>query len=82
VDTWIGSARSMASPGGQHKKGTAGDIVGTRNGYLGMVPELLTDAREASYVIFGSLLTAECSTVELPGNGTGRNDRINLHRVV
>ncbi len=26
-----------------------------------------TDAREASYWILSSLLTAECSTVELPG---------------
>jgi len=29
----------------------AGDIVGTRNGYWGMVPKLLTDARETSYWI-------------------------------
>jgi hypothetical protein len=36
---------------------------------LGMVRKLLTDARETSYVIFSSLLTAECCTVELPGNG-------------
>ena len=35
---------------------------------LGMIPKLLTDARETSYRIFSSLLTAECSTVELPGN--------------
>ena len=28
-----------------------GDIVGTRKRCLGMVPELLTDARETSYVI-------------------------------
>jgi hypothetical protein len=34
---------------------------------LGMAPKLLTDARETSYVILSSLLTAECSTVELPG---------------
>jgi hypothetical protein len=33
-----------------------------------MVRELLTDARETSYWILSSLLTAECSTVELPGN--------------
>ena len=33
-----------------------------------MVPRLLTDARETSYWIRSSLLTAECSTVELPGN--------------
>jgi len=33
-----------------------------------MVPKLLTDARETSYEIFSSLLTAECSTIELPGN--------------
>ena len=59
----------MASRGDQRKKVMAGDIVGTRNGYLGMVPKLLTDARETSYVILSSLLTAECSTVELPGNG-------------
>ncbi len=49
-----------------------GDIPGTRNGSLGMVPKLLTDARETSYVILSSLLTAECSTVELPGNRVGR----------
>jgi hypothetical protein len=28
-----------------------GDIVGTRKSYLGMMPELLTDARETSYGI-------------------------------
>ena len=28
----------------------------------------LTDARETSYWICSSLLTAECSTIELPGN--------------
>ena len=33
------------------KKVMAGDIVGTRNGYWRMVPKLLTDARETSYVI-------------------------------
>ena len=33
-----------------------------------MIPKLLTDARETSYEIFSPLLTAECSTVELPGN--------------
>jgi hypothetical protein len=33
-----------------------------------MIPKLLTDARETSYWIRSSLLTAECSTVELPGN--------------
>ena len=43
--------------------GTSGD----KKRYLGMVPRLLTDARETSYWIFRSLLTAECSTVELPG---------------
>jgi hypothetical protein len=32
-----------------------------------MFPGLLTDTRETSYVILSSLLTAECSTVELPG---------------
>jgi len=32
-----------------------------------MIPELLNDARETSYWIRSSLLTAECSTVELPG---------------
>ena len=46
----------------------AGDISGTRKERLGMVPKLLTDARETSYVILSSLLTAECSTIELPGN--------------
>jgi hypothetical protein len=45
-----------------------GDTLGTRKGCLGMVPRLLTDAGETSYGIFSSLLTAECSTVELPGN--------------
>ena len=33
-----------------------------------MFPELLTDARETSYVICSSRLTAECSTIELPGS--------------
>ena len=33
-----------------------------------MIRKLLTDARETSYVNFSPLLTAECSTVELPGN--------------
>jgi len=33
-----------------------------------MIRKLLTDARETSYWIRSSLLTAECSTVELPGN--------------
>ena len=32
-----------------------------------MVRGLLTDARKTSYAICNSLLTAECSTVELPG---------------
>jgi hypothetical protein len=32
-----------------------------------MVRGLLTDARKTSYAICSSLLTAECSTVELPG---------------
>jgi hypothetical protein len=32
-----------------------------------MARKLLTDARETSYVIVSPLLTAECSTVELPG---------------
>jgi len=45
-----------------------GDIGGTRKRCLGMFPRLLTDARETSYGICSSLLTAECSTVELPGN--------------
>ena len=45
------------------------DIRGTRKRCLGMVRKLLTDARETSYVIFSSLLTAECCTVQLPGNG-------------
>ncbi len=45
-----------------------GDILGTRNRCLGMVRKLLTDARETSYWILSSRLTAECSTVELPGN--------------
>jgi len=36
-----------------------------------MVPKLLTDARETSYCIRSPLLTAECSTVELPGNCVG-----------
>jgi hypothetical protein len=44
-----------------------GDIGGTRKRCLGMVPRLLTDARETSYWIRSSLLTAERSTVELPG---------------
>jgi len=35
-----------------------------------MVPKLLTDAKETSYEIFSPLLTAECSTVELPGKRT------------
>ena len=35
-----------------------------------MVRKLLTDARETSYWISSSLLTAERSTVELPGNST------------
>jgi hypothetical protein len=34
---------------------------------FGMVRKLLTDARETSYWILSSLLTAECSTIELPG---------------
>jgi len=68
VGTWIRSARSITSRGGQHKKGMAGDIVGTRNRCLGMARKLLTDARETSYVILSSLLTAECSTIELPGS--------------
>jgi hypothetical protein len=34
-----------------------------------MVRKLLTDARETSYWILSSRLTAECSTIELPGNG-------------
>src|SRR6266481_4866338 len=38
-----------------------------------MIRKLLTDARETSYWIRSSLLTAECSTVELPGIRTGRN---------
>jgi hypothetical protein len=33
-----------------------------------MVRKLLTDVRETSYWILSSLLTAECSTIELPGN--------------
>jgi hypothetical protein len=74
VDTRMGSARSMASRGGQHKR-TAGDIVGTRNGYLGMVPKLLTDARKTSYWFFSFLLTAECPTVELPGICKGGDSR-------
>jgi len=36
-----------------------GDIRGTRKRCLGMVPELLTDARETSYWIYGSLFTAD-----------------------
>jgi len=47
-----------------------GDILGTRNRCLGMVRKLLTDARETSYWILSSLLTAECSTIELPGSST------------
>src|SRR5437667_10397663 len=42
--------------------------LGDKKSCLGMVPKLLTDARETSYWILSSLLTAECSTVELPGN--------------
>src|SRR6266699_5768394 len=42
--------------------------LGNKKSCLGMVPKLLTDARETSYWILSSLLTAECSTVELPGN--------------
>ena len=38
-----------------------GDILGARKRCLGMIPKLLTEARETSYWIFGSLLTAECS---------------------
>jgi len=30
---------------------SVGDMLGTRKRYLGMVPRLLTDARETSYVI-------------------------------
>jgi hypothetical protein len=48
-------------------KAEFGDMLGTRKECLGMVPELLTDARETSYVICSTLLTAECSTIELPG---------------
>jgi hypothetical protein len=33
-----------------------------------MIRKLLTDARETSYGICSSLLTAERSTIELPGN--------------
>jgi hypothetical protein len=43
-------------------------MLGTRKGVNGDDRELLTDARETSYVILSSLLTAECSTIELPGN--------------
>src|SRR5690349_24203124 len=41
-------------------------LARTRKRCLGMVPKLLTDARETSYGICSSLLTAECSTFELP----------------
>src|SRR5215469_4926865 len=47
---------------------TVGDIVGTRKRYLRMARKPLTEARETSYWILSSLLTAECSTIELPGN--------------
>jgi len=50
---------------------SVGDIMGTRKRCLGMVRRLLTDARKTSYLILSSLLTAECSTVELPGNRIG-----------
>src|SRR5437763_14409381 len=42
--------------------------LGDKKSCLGMVPKLLTNAREKSYWTLSSLLTAECSTVELPGN--------------
>jgi hypothetical protein len=61
--TWC----STASPRRQRKQLMAGDIGGTRITYLGMIRKLLTDARETSYVMRSSLLTAECSTLELPG---------------
>jgi hypothetical protein len=35
-----------------------------------MLPKLLTDARETSYVILSSLLTAECSTIEPANDST------------
>jgi hypothetical protein len=44
-----------------------GDILGTRKRGLGMARKLLIDARETSYWIQSPLLTAECSTIELPG---------------
>jgi hypothetical protein len=47
-----------------------GDIGGTRKKINGDAGKPLTDARETSYVIRISLLTAECSTIELPGNRT------------
>jgi hypothetical protein len=39
----------------------ATDRLGTSNEGLGMVPKLLTDARETSYEVFSPRLTAECS---------------------
>ncbi len=44
---------------------------GDKKERLGMILKLLTDARETSYWICSSLLTAECSTIELPGNRIG-----------
>src|SRR5215472_1832737 len=56
----------IAAGSGAHRWGH----LGGKKRCLGMVPKLLTDARETSYEIFSPLLTAECSTVELPGNRT------------
>jgi hypothetical protein len=57
---------SVYMPWGQ---GILSMIGGTPRGQekrsLGMLPRLLTDARETSYEIFSPLLTAECSTVKL-----------------
>jgi hypothetical protein len=50
VDTRMGSARSMASRGGQPKSERLGTFLETRNRFLGMLPKLLTDATETSYV--------------------------------
>lgn len=62
----LGSGRSERRSRGKglndlSKWENIGDILGTRERCLGMVPRLLTDARETSYGIFSSLLTAGCS---------------------
>src|SRR5215472_13374629 len=46
----------IAAGSGAHRWGH----LGGKKRCLGMVPKLLTDARETSYEIFSPLLTAEC----------------------